>query len=78
MVDKDTQISSLESITATDSCPAGATTLVDFGPEWSFYTANLGAGCAFGVDVTVRDGAATFDNIAVSTGGWTTVYDFEL
>jgi hypothetical protein len=75
VVDKDTRISSLEGI-ATD-CPA-ATTLGDIGPEWSFYTANLGAGCAFGVDLAIGKGAVTLDNIAVSAEGWTTVYDFEL
>jgi hypothetical protein len=75
VVDKDTRISSLEGITA--ECPA-ATTMGDIGPEWLFYTANLGAGCAFGVDFAIRDDTTTFDNIAVSAGGWTTVYDFEL
>jgi hypothetical protein len=74
-VDKDTRITSFESFMS--DCPMAAT-LADLGPEWSFYTSDLGVECAFGVDVTVRNGAATFDNIAVSTGGWTTVYDFEL
>lgn len=79
VVDKDTKISRLES---TRDCPAAPETLSDIGPEWSFYTASLGVDCTFGIDLVVRDGAATFDNIVlISTGGGTTgttVYDFEL
>jgi hypothetical protein len=80
VVDRNTAISRLAE--SNGDCPAGAETLSHIGPEWSFYTANLGVGCTFGIDLIVRDGAATFDNIVIISAGdgtaGTTVYDFEL